>query len=216
MNVRILLLIPLTFLIIGGCFGGVIISDDDDDGFPDSDEIIRGTIIDVVPSRPGDVDNIAVDVIDDESGRIFFDVTDSTGFFSVEGTFDGTPRVEFTDEEDEGFLLGIINLNVFPGARLDLGNVRLQNNNVFIEDDIIVRFVGDIVDNNCIDTSGSLTVRAENRSSVDVIVQISNSTDITNNGTDLTCDDLFVGDKVRITGVLLTGNNVEGDRVEVE
>lgn len=208
------LLLLLCLSLSGGCFF-VFHWSDDDNGFIITDEMIRGSIVAVIPSRQGGVENIGVVVTDERTGRDFFDITDTTGFFSVEGRFSGSAEVEFFDEEDEGNHLGSVILNVFPGARLRLGSIRLSSKTVVFENDIRVTFIADIIENNCTGNTGSLKVRAENRTSADVIVQISNSTDITDNGDGLPCGALFIGDEVRIEGFLLAGNNVEASRVEL-
>lgn len=213
---KILLLFLISYTLIGGCFAGVVVTDDDDDGFTRNNERIQGAIVDVVPSRSAGVEDISVIVTDERTGKEFSDISDNTGFFRVDGNFEGSPRVEFIDEDDGGSLLGSINLNVFPRARLDLGNIRLNSRTVVFEDDIEIDFEGEIIENNCSGRSGSITVEAKNDISVDVIVQILNSTDIfDSNDDEILCDQLFRGDDVRIDGILLVGNNVEAARVEV-
>ena len=214
---NILLLLLISYTLIGGCFAGVVVTDDDDDGFIRNNERIQGAIVDVIPSRSAGVEDISVIVTDERTGKEFSDISENTGFFRVDGNFEGSPRVEFFDEDDGGSLLGTINLNVFPGARLDLGNIRLNSRTVVFEDDIEIDFDGKIVENNCAGMSGSITVEAKNDISVEVIVQVLNSTDIfDDNDSEILCDQLFRGDDVRIDGILLVGNNVEADRVEVE
>lgn len=209
-------LILITFSALGGCFFGISTSDDDDGGFFFENERVQGTITQVIPSRTGGVENIRVVVTDNDSGRTYSDITDGTGFFRIEGQFEGSPDIEFLDETDGGNLLASLNLNVFPNARLDLGEIRLINQNVSFEDDIQVTFVADILENNCTVRSGTIKVLATNGDSIEVIVQVLNSTDIVNNGEDITCDDLITGFDIRIDGFLLPGNNVEATRIEVD
>ncbi len=214
-SLTILSLLLITFTAMGGCFFGIS-SSDDDGGFFFEDERVQGTITQVIPSRTGGVEDIRVVVTDDDSGRTYSDITDETGFFRIEGQFEGSPDVEFLDENDGGNLLATLNLNVFPNARIDLGGIRLVNQAVTFEDDIRVSFVADILENNCTIRSGTLKVLAMNGDSVEVVVQVLNTTDIVRNGEDITCDDLITGFDIRIDGFLLPGNNVEATRIEVD
>lgn len=213
-NISLIILFSICFFISGGCdieFGG-----NRDNGNGDRTETVEGTIIDVTPSRTSNVSNITVVITDEEvPTRTFSDTTGSSGFFRVEGRFSGNPQIEFLDEDDEQRLLGEFSLNVFPNARVRLGSIRLNNNNVIFEDDTRVTFSADITDINCTGNSGSLKVEARNERSRNVVIQISNSTDIIRDGNEETCSAFRTGQDIRIDGFLLIGNNVEATRIEI-
>lgn len=213
------LILFASFLLIGGCdvdFGTSENNGGGGDG--NTGESVKGTIIDVIPSRENDVENITAQLMDDGDLSTFSSTTGGTGFFDINGNFVGTPTLEFLDEEDNASSLGQIIINVFPDSRLQLGDIRLENGTVVLEDDLMVTFEGDITQNDCQNNSGSLEVEInnDNGDDVDVLVQINNSTDIEDNdNNDIDCEDLLIGQEVEINGELFgIGNNVEADRIE--
>ena len=219
------LLLLLSFFIIGGCdvdFGG---TEDDDGGSGNNgngngsiSETVEGTIVDVIPSRDSDVQDITAQIMDDDDLSTFTATTGASGFFEIDGNFAGTPDLEFLDDDNNDNSLGQIIINVFPGARVQLGDISLENGTIVLNDDTTVTFDADITDNDCSDNSGSIEVEIENDDGddVDVLVQINNSTDIEDNdGDDINCEDLLVGQEIEVSGELLgIGNNVEADRIE--
>lgn len=213
-----LILFFVLFAVTGGCdveFGNSDRSNGGGGG-DDNMETVEGTIVDVIPSRENDVSNITLEITDEDSAEMFFDTSDSTGFFMVEGSFSGMPQLNFVDDDNNQNSLGRVFINVFPRARVRLGDIRLDNGNVVFEDDIRVTFNADIIENNCMDSSGSIDVEATNGSTVDILVQIRNSTDLVRDGEDITCNDLLTGQEVEVTGFLLVGNSVDADRIEVQ
>ena len=213
----------LLFLIIGGCdvdFGGT--NDDDDGGGGNggnTDEILRGTIIEVIPNRENNLSGITVSVMEDNAVQSFSDTTASSGTFFVEGNFaSNNTTLEFLDDDNADELLGETSINVFPEAEVNLGNITLENGTVDIdEDDITVSFDADLIDINCTENSGSLTVESEGSDPIDIIIQVSNSTVITRDNDDIDCGDLLIGQTLDINGNLLGfGNNVDADTIEVE
>ena len=202
-------LILLAFFITGGCdtdFGG---GDPDDDDRDISDlEAIEGTVVSVTPAREEGVDNINVEATK-ETGARYLDATGSDRFFRVRGNLSGMTQLEFSD----GDSLGITNVNVFPRATVDIGDISLENGTVVFEQDIITSFEAEVDQNNCSGNSGSVEVIASNDITVDVQVQIINTTTIQDNGDVISCDDLLAGDDVQISGVLLSGNSVEAQVV---
>lgn len=215
-----LCLFLLLFVIVGGCDVDFGTSDreDDDGGGGDgtTSESVEGTIVDVIPTRENDVSNITLEITDEDTTDMFFGTTDNSGFFRVEGSFSGTPQLNFVDDDNNQNSLGRIIINVFPRARVRLGDIRLDNGNVVFEEDIRVTFDADIIENNCMGNSGSIDVEATNNNTVEILVQITNSTDLVRDGDDITCDDFMIGQEVEISGFLLVGNSVEADRIEVQ
>ncbi len=98
-----------------------------------------------------------------------------------------------------------------------MGDIRLENGTIVFEDDNPnVTFDAEVTENNCSDNTGSIEVLAKNdQDEVNVIVQISESTDLVDDGDDITCDDIFLGNDVEVQGELLSGSNVDATRVEV-
>lgn len=203
----------IVFTTIGGCdtdFGGG--SPDDDDTDISDLETVAGTIVSVTPARENGVSNIRTQVTNDSEGK-FLDQTGSDGFFMVQGNLSGTPELAFLDESNNRNSLGNTNLNVFPRANVDLGNIRLENGSIVFEDDIFTTFEAEIDQRNCSGSTGSLLVTATNENTAEIQVQLINSTTIQNNGDVITCTDLLQGDTVQISGVLLSGNSVEAQSI---
>lgn len=202
-------LILLVFFITGGCdtdFGG---GDPDDDDRDISDlEAVEGTVVAVIPERQDGVDDINVEATSNTGAR-YLDTTGSDGFFRVRGNLSGMTELEFSNGES----LGITTVNVFPRATVDIGDISLENGTVVFEQEIITSFEAEVKQNNCSGNSGSIGVTASNGITVDVQVQIINTTTIQDNGDVISCDDLLAGDDVQISGVLLPGNSVEAQVV---
>ncbi len=120
---------------------------------------------------------------------------------------------------DGDLSLGLTQITVFPTARLDLGNVMIENGNVsFNPTNPDVTFEGDIIQNNCSDNTGTLIVEAKQGSDeTDVLVQVTASTDVERtNGDEVLCENLLVGQTVETRGELLTGDTVDAIRVELQ
>jgi len=207
------------FLIIGGCevdFGGT--NDDDDGGGGSTDEVIRGTITEIIPNRENNLAGITVSVMEEDALQTFTDTTSSSGTFFIEGNFaSNNTTLDFLDDDNGDELLGQTSLNIFPEAEVNLGNITLENGTVdFDEDDVTISFEADLIEINCTDNSGSLTVESEGSDPIDIIIQVSNSTVITRDNDDIDCNDLLIGQTVDINGNLLGfGNNVDADTIEV-
>jgi len=207
------------FLIIGGCevdFGGT--NDDDDGGGGSTDEVIRGTITEIIPNRENNLAWITVSVMEEDALQTFTDTTSSSGTFFIEGNFaSNNTTLDFLDDDNGDELLGQTSLNIFPEAEVNLGNITLENGTVdFDEDDVTISFEADLIEINCTDNSGSLTVESEGSDPIDIIIQVSNSTVITRDNDDIDCNDLLIGQTVDINGNLLGfGNNVDADTIEV-
>jgi len=211
-------LVLLSIFIVGGCdveFGGGGDNGGGGGGGGGGSQIetIQGTIVDIIPDE--DIEGIIVDIFIDDfleaSGT-----TNSGGFFDIDGPFAGTPKIEFSN--DSSTLLGTTFIDVFPTAKVELGDIRLENATVIFEDgNAEVTFDSTITVNNCTDNTGSIEVKAENdQEETNVIVQITESTDLVQDGDDITCQGLFVGDDVEVQGEQLSGNNVDASRIEIQ
>jgi len=207
------------FLIIGGCevdFGGT--NDDDDGGGGSTDEVIRGTITEIIPNRENNLAGITVSVMEEDAFQTFTDTTSSSGTFFIEGNFaSNNTTLDFLDNDNGDELLGQTSINIFPEAEVNLGNITLENGTVdFDQDDVTISFEADLIEINCTDNSGSLTVESEGSDPIDIIIQVSNSTVITRDNDDIDCNDLLIGQTLDINGNLLGfGNNVDADSIEV-
>ena len=213
----------IMFFIVGGCdveFGN---SDDDDGGGGggggSNDEIVQGTITEVLPTRDSGVENITVVVIDEDSFQ-FDDTTTNSGFFRVEGNFSlesGNVDLEFLDADNANEQLAITSIDTFPGADLDLGNLTIENGNIeFENNDPEIDFEADAIEVNCDEDSGNLTVEIENGSNdFEIIVQVLTSTDIMRDNDDINCNDILVGQELDINGTLESSSSVEADTIIV-
>ena len=211
----------LCLAISGGCDVDFGTSEDDSNGSNGSGdpttETVEGTIVDTTPSRDNDVSNILVEVGLENDVAVFSDTTGSSGFFDVEGNFAGNTEIEFLDQDDNNSSLGIIFVTVFPSAIVKLGDLRLENGNVNFLDEVEVTFTGDVIENNCTDNNGSIIVEAKNdQTEVDVLVQITPSTDIESDGDEIECDNILIGQEVEVKGELLIGNSVDALEIDIE
>ncbi len=216
--VSIITLLTVSFFSIGGCdidFGT-------SDGSSGSSELesIEGTVINVIPTA--DIEGIAVDVTDpDNRLNISSAVTSSSGFFKVTGAFIGIPTVEFCDQTFEfcdqaDQSLGLINVTVYDDSRIQLGNIRLENGVVILDDSTIITFEGNVAldGNNCNNNVGTITVETLDRDT-DVILQISSSTDVLDkNNDDISCQDFLNGNRIETRGIVLLGNTVDAFRIQ--
>jgi len=216
LGIALIFLFLISFLTMGGCdvdFGGGGDNGGGGGGGSSSPEMVQGTIVDIIPDE--DTEGITV-VITNENNIEFSDITNSAGFFSISsgtGTFSGLPRIEFFSGSTS---LGFIDLNVFPTATVDLGNLTLENGIVILPVIIDVTFEGDVITNTCAGNSGIIEVEASREGeSTDVVVQISASTDILRDGDEILCEDVLIGQDVEVRGVLLTGNTVDADILDL-
>jgi len=187
-------------------FGG---TNDDDGGGGSTDEVIRGTITEIIPNRENNLAGVTVSVMEEDAFQTFTDTTSSSGTFFIEGNFaSNNTTLDFLDDDNGDELLGQTSINIFPEAEVNLGNITLENGTVDFDEDLI--------EINCTDNSGSLTVESEGSDPIDIIIQVSNSTVITRDNDDIDCNDLLIGQTVDINGNLLGfGNNVDADTIEV-
>ena len=212
----IISLLFLWFFLIGGCDvefgGGGGNNGGGGGGGGDEVETVQGTIVSIIPDQ--DLQGITVEITVD-AGAPETDITDDSGFFSIDGPIAGSPQIEFFDGDSNP--LGTIIISIYPTARVELGNISLESGNVNLLNETEVTFNGDISSNNCTGNSGFIEIDAENdQEQVTVIVQISESTDIIVNGNDTTCEDLLLGRNVEIQGDIPSINTVNASRIEVD
>ena len=219
---KYLTLFLLTFLAIGGCdidFGGNADDDGGNGGGGSNDEIIQGTVVEVIPFRENNLSGITAIIMEEDGFLEFSDTTSSSGFFNVEGNFDSSNSLlRFLDSDNNDELLGQISINVFPEAEIIIGNIVIENGSIDPDDlNFTVRVRADLIVINCVDNTGSLTVESMGSNPIDIIVQVTNSTNITGNIEDFNCNDLLIGQTLDINGALLGfGNNVEASTINVE
>ena len=176
-------------------------------------ETIQGTVVDVIPNDPleGITVDVSVDGVDLETG-----VTDDGGFFSIDGPIAGTALLEFTSVT--GMLLGSYGVEIFPTARVELGDIVLENGVVKLENiNPEITFDAEVTQNNCTGNTGSMQVEARNdQGTIMAIVQISNSTDLIIDGDEVDCEDILVGRNVEIQGDLVSSSTIDASRVEID
>ena len=210
----VLTILAIALFTIGGCdvkFGGGG-GDNGGGGGSRQTETIQGTVIDVIPEQ--DIEGITVDAT--LGSIIRSDVTDPGGFFSITGPLAGTAMIEFTD--DPGMFLGSRFIEIFPTARVELGDIILENGVVKLENvNPEVTFDAQVTQNNCTGNSGSMQVEASNnQGTATVIVQISPSTDLIIDGAEVICQDIRVGRRVEVQGDLVSTSTVDATRVEID
>lgn len=211
------LLFIFSFLAIGGCdveFGSGGDNNGGGGGGTSEPEMVQGTITDIIPDM--DTEGIMVVITSDDNVE-FTDTTNSAGFFSISSlssTFAGTPILEFFDTAMNQ--LAITGLDVFPTARVELGNITLENGTIIFADPTEVTFEGDVITNNCNANSGSLEIEAKREGvETDVIVQVSASTDVVRDGDEILCEEVLIGQTVEVRGELLQGNSVDSDFINL-
>lgn len=204
----------LWFFVIGGCdieFGSGNSGGGGGGGGNTDVETIEGTVVDIIPDQ--NIEGILVSITIDNSSPVT-DVTDASGFFAIDGPFAGNPQISFTDTNANP--LGTIVINVIPTALVDLGDISLNSGTVTLQDQTQVTFDGDVTVNNCTGNSGSLEVEAQNdQGKTTIIVQISASTDLIDQGDTITCEDILLGRSVQVQGDIASGNTVDASRVEI-
>jgi len=202
----------LSFMQIGGCDIKFGTSEDNGQGISNT-EIVSGRVVNVIPDTG--LEGIIVQITNKDN-VISEGVTDSSGNFTVEGDFDNSPAViKFLDSTDTS--IGNLNVNIFPGVDMDLGNLQIDDGTVTLDQEAMVIFFGDIIENNCTGNNGSIDMEIK---SVDVTVEINSSTDIErkSNNQNITCDDFIIGQELRVDGDLTfpTGTIVDGSNIEVQ
>ena len=239
-----LLFLLISLFAVSGCgldidFGGF----GNGDGAEGS-ESIEGFIIDVIPQRNDEVSNLAIRVVNKETSQNYQllkdcrmgagnsevenpeQITKAIGNFCVEGDFDPEAELRISEVGDEDSPLAVTKLTVFPGAMIDIGDVRLRGGNIEYTEDINIDFNmdfrGRVSTKNCLDDTGSIEVeidsnKTNDNDAIEVLVQIKSDTDIqTANIDNLSCDSINVGDTVRELEGTLDGITIRAIFIEIE
>lgn len=211
--ISIMTVIVISFIQTGGCdidFGTS--NNNNGQGVADM-ESVSGRIVNVIPDIGVDGITVSITNSDDVTSE---DVSDTSGNFTVVGDFDKSPAVvKFLDSQ--GANLGSLNVNIFPGVDMDLGDIEIDEGLITLDNDPMLIFFGDINSIDCVGNDGSIDVEIKN---VQVTVQINSSTDIErkNSNKKITCDDLILGQEVRVDGDLLspTGTIIDASDIQVQ
>ncbi len=214
-----LFLLFISLFAVSGCgldidFGG----NQNENGDAEKNEVITGFIEEIIPDI-GEDSNLVVraSVVKDETVFCCEDTTAVRDDFRIENNLD--PKVELEFFENGDSLLGTIRLPVFPGAVIDIADIRIEDR-VPSYDYINISFEGQVDSKNCVnDTTPSGTMRVE-------ILSEGNETEVTVNLTsrtgiergdeeDLPCEEIVEGRKVVVDGKLEIGETVEADSVEI-
>lgn len=213
LRINILISVYILSLIhIGGCDIDFSTNEDDGQGVADM-ESVSGRVINVIPDIG--IEGIVVEITNDEDVDSQ-DTTDASGNFTVQGDFNESPAVvKFLDPMDVN--LGSLNVNIFPGVDMDLGDIEIDNGVITLDNDVMVVFFGDIIAIDCVGNDGSIDVEIDN---IDVTIQIDGSTDIEreSDNEDITCDELLIGQEVRVDGDLTvpTGTIIDASDIQVQ
>ena len=207
-------------------------------------ESIEGFIIDVIPQRDEEVSDLAIRIVNKETSQNYQllkdcrmgagnsevekpeQITRAAGNFCVEGDFDPEAEFRISEVEDEDSPLAVTKLTVFPGAMIDIGDIRLRGGNIEYTEDINIDFNmdfrGRVSTKNCLDNTGNIEVEIDSNKTTDnepieVLVQIKSDTDIeTANIENLSCDSITVGDIVKKLEGTLDGITIEASFIEIE
>lgn len=197
-----------------GCdidFGG-----SDGSGSVPSEETVRGSVREVIPSVEGGVSGLFVRFTSDDGDQTYSATTNSSGNFSVNGNLDPGGKLEILENENSDSSLGSISLNIFPGAEVNIGDVRLRSGATELTEDIRIIFEGIVSATNCSGVAGTLEVEIEGRER-EVLVQVSSSTDFDIRDNDsLECDSIMEDDQVEIRGALLQGDTVRATDIIID
>ncbi len=201
---------------VGGC--ELELGDGDGDGNNRSNrgEVeVKGEITGIVPPRASDsVEGIRVAIGELSS------TTGSNGVFSVEGDISGNTEIQFQDTEDQDTedndrILARLRLNIFPGFKLDLGEIEINNGMVENLEDILIEFTGDVTEKDC--DRDTITVEIDDSDDNSVLVQIDGSTDIMRGEDNIDCEEITDGQELLIEG-MCSGtdcSNVNADDIEI-
>ena len=188
----------------------------DGSGNVESDEKIMGSVREVIPSVDGGISDLFVRFTNDDQEE-YSGSTDSRGDFSLTGNLAPRGELEVFETESADSNLGSRRFTVFPGATLNIGDIRVRKGAPLeLMEDVRVTFRGRISDKNCDNERGTLNVEIEGRNA-DVLVQVTTATDIDIRTIEEPgCDEIVDGDKVRIDGVLEGSENVRATSIDVE
>ena len=199
-----------------GCDLDIDFGGSDGSGGVSSEETVRGSVREVIPSVEDGVSGLFVRFTSDDGDQTYSALTNSSGNFSVSGNLDPGGKLEILENENSDSSLGSISLNVFPGSEVNIGDVRLDSGATKLTEDIRIIFKGTVADTNCSGAAGTLEVEIEGRER-EVLVQVSSSTDFDIRDNDsLECDSIMEDDQVEIRGALLQGDTVRATDIIID
>ena len=199
-----------------GCDLDIDFGGSDGSGGVSSEETVRGSVREVIPSVEDGVSGLFVRFTSDDGDQAYSALTNSSGNFSVEGNLDPGGKLEILENENSDSPLGSISLNVFPGSEVNIGDVRLRSGATELTEDIRIIFKGTVAATNCSGAAGTLEVEIEGRER-EVLVQVSSSTDFDIRDNDsLECDSIMEDDQVEIRGALLQGDTVRATDIIID
>ncbi len=234
----------ISLFAVSGCGLDVEFGGSGDGNNTEGSESIEGFIIDVIPQRDDEVSNLAIRIVNKETSQNYQllkdcrigagnsevenpeQITKATGNFCVEGDFDPEAELRISEVGEEDSPLAVTKLTVFPGAMIDIGDIRLRSGNIEHTEDINidfnVDFRGRVSAKNCLDDTGNIGVEIDSYKTTDnnpteVLVQIKSDTEIgTANIENLSCDSINVGDIVRRLEGTLNGITIKATFIEIE
>ena len=199
-----------------GCDLDIDFGGSDDKSGVSSEETVRGSVREVIPSVEDGVSGLFARFTSDDGDQTYSDLTNSGGDFSVSGDLDPGGKLEILENENSDSPLGSIRLNVFPGAEVNIGDVRLRSGATELIEDIRVIFKGTVAATNCSGAAGTLEVEIEGRER-EVLVQVSSSTDFDIRDNDsLECDSIMEDDRIEVRGALLQGDTVRATDIIID
>ena len=234
----------ISLFAVSGCGLDVEFGGSGDGNNTEGSESIEGFIIDVIPQRDDEVSNLAIRIVNKETSQNYQllkdcrigagnsevenpeQITKAAGNFCVEGDFDPEAELRISEVGEEDSPLAVTKLTVFPGAMIDIGDIRLRSGNIEHTEDINIDFNmdfrGRVSAKNCLDDTGNIGVEIDSYKTTDnnpteVLVQIKSDTEIgTANIENLSCDSINVGDIVRRLEGTLNGITIKATFIEIE
>ena len=234
----------ISLFAVSGCGLDVEFGGNGDGNDAEGPERIEGFIIDVIPQRDDEVSDLVIRIVNKETTQNYQllkdcrmgarnsevenpeQTTKAAGNFCVEGDFDPEAEIRISEVGEEDSPLAVTKLTVFPGAMIDIGDIRLRGGNIeYTEDtniDFNIDFRARVSTINCLDNTGNIEVEIDSNKTTDnnpieVLVQIKSDTEIeTANFENLGCDSITVGDIVRRLEGTLDGITIKASFIEIE
>lgn len=184
-------------------------------GDGDSFETVTGTVTMITPSSiPIEGTFVVINNNLDLS-----DTLSSSGFFMIQGLFSSDPAnptiLEFREQQDSAPFAQTSPI-IYRGATVELGTITITNGVVDLPDPTVTNFNGTVTQNNCTENSGTLQVQTRNTNpKVFVTVNITPTTNITGcRNEPCFCED--IGTKVKVRGILQSGNVVTAGTLTIQ
>lgn len=233
----------ISLFAVSGCGLDVEFGGDGNGNGGKGPESIEGFIIDVIPQRDDEVLDLAIRIVNKETTQNYQllkdcrigssnsevenpeQITRASGNFCLEGDFDPEAELRISEIGDEDSPLAVTKLTVFPGAMIDIGDIRLRGGNVEYTEDINIDFNmdfrGRVSTRNCLDNTGNIEVEIDSDKTTDnnpieVLVQIKSDAEIETGNIKIGCDSIAVGDIVRKLEGTLDGITIRANFIEIE